>query len=129
MNPSRTSYIPRCTGITSNVSKKNAVKRNTKHGKMRSSKKRSAAASTSLTKLNLTRARFRDETMLRNLIIAVLFSWGSWGSARAADLKVLPADVFLTGPRAKQQLLALAVADGKVIGNLTDKAQFISSNP
>jgi hypothetical protein len=67
--------------------------------------------------------------MLRNLIVVLLLTSGSWSSVPAADLKVVPADVVLTGPRAKQQLLALAVADGKVIGDVTGKAQFISSNP
>src|SRR5438067_1678499 len=67
--------------------------------------------------------------MMRKLIIAVLLTWGSWNSAWAADPKILPADVVLTGPKASQQFLALSVANGKVIGDLTDKAQFTSSNP
>src|SRR6266851_5474670 len=67
--------------------------------------------------------------MLRHLTIAALLTWGSWNSTWAADLKVLPSDIALTGPRASQQLLALSLADGKVVGDLTDKAQFTSSNP
>ena len=44
--------------------------------------------------------------MLRNVTLAVLLTWGSWSNGWAADLKVLPADMVLTGPRASQQLLA-----------------------
>jgi hypothetical protein len=67
--------------------------------------------------------------MLRNLILAVLLVCGPWISFGAADFKVFPGEVMLTGPRASQQLLALAVANGKVIGDRTDKAKFTSSNP
>jgi hypothetical protein len=48
---------------------------------------------------------------------------------RAADLKVLPADVSLTGPHARQRLLVLAKEGGGYVGDLTEKAKFTSSNP
>src|SRR6266851_3193161 len=122
MNPSGRNWILPCTVISSNVWKRIAVKKNTRHGKMNSSKKRSARTNTRLRKK-------ANSIMLRNVTLAILLAWGSWSNARAADLKVLPTDMVLTGPRARQQLLALAVANGKVIGDLTDKAQFTSSNP
>src|SRR5439155_21884482 len=103
------------------------LKKNTRRDKMNSSKKRSAGTNTRVRKANSTLCR--EDIMLRNVTLAVLLTWGSWSNAWAADLKVLPADVILTGPRAKQQLLALAVASGKIIGDLTAKTEFSSSNP
>jgi hypothetical protein len=47
----------------------------------------------------------------------------------AADLKVLPSEVALTGPHASQRLLVLALAGGQVVGDLTERAKFASSNP
>jgi hypothetical protein len=46
----------------------------------------------------------------------------------SAGLRVVPAEVFLTGPHAKQRLLVLAEEDGKAVGDLTAKAQFSSSS-
>jgi hypothetical protein len=40
-----------------------------------------------------------------------------------------PADVVLRGPLATQQVLALAQDHGEVIGDLTNRAKFTSSNP
>jgi hypothetical protein len=51
------------------------------------------------------------------------------GYASAAEIKVLPADISLTGPHARQQLLVLSEAGGQLVGDLTDKAKFASSNP
>jgi hypothetical protein len=67
--------------------------------------------------------------MLRSLTAALLFACGSWSSAWAADLEVLPTDVVLTGPRASQHLRVLSIANGKVIADPTEKAKFTSSNP
>ncbi|HLJ96357.1 MAG TPA: DUF1553 domain-containing protein [Gemmataceae bacterium] len=67
--------------------------------------------------------------MLRILTTAALFLGISWSHAGAAELELFPADFVLTGPRAKQQLLVLAVADGQVIGERTDQMKFASSNP
>jgi hypothetical protein len=62
---------------------------------------------------------------LTTLTFTVLVS----SNVAAADLKLLPADVLLTGPHASQRLLVLAEADGKFIGERTEQAQFTSSNP
>jgi hypothetical protein len=51
------------------------------------------------------------------------------GGAYAADIKLLPADVPLTGPHARQQLLVLSELGGQFVADLTDKAKFTSSNP
>jgi hypothetical protein len=47
----------------------------------------------------------------------------------AAELKILPADVTLTGPHASQRLLVLAEEKGQVIGERTPQAKFTSANP
>src|SRR5262249_11394133 len=50
-------------------------------------------------------------------------------TAAAADLKLLPAKVVLTGPHATQQLLALCDNAGTIDADLTAQARFASSNP
>lgn len=47
----------------------------------------------------------------------------------AAELKILPADVRLTGPHASQRLLVLAEEKGQVIGERTSRAKFTSAHP
>src|SRR5437868_5898172 len=47
----------------------------------------------------------------------------------AVDLKILPAEVSLTGTHACQRLIVLAEADGQYVGDRTNLAQFVSSNP
>ena len=49
--------------------------------------------------------------------------------AFAAELKILPTDVTLTGPHASQRLLVLAEEKGQVIGERTPQAKFTSANP
>src|SRR5262245_34625802 len=49
--------------------------------------------------------------------------------APAADLKLLPAETTLSGPHATQRLLVLADEAGKIVGDVTSKATFASSNP
>jgi hypothetical protein len=44
-------------------------------------------------------------------------------------LKVLPSEVELTGPHASQRLLVLSDAGGRMVGDLTERAKFASSNP
>src|SRR5207253_5605692 len=50
-------------------------------------------------------------------------------SVSAAELRLLPGDVSLTGPHASQRLLAVAVTGGVVDGDVSDRAEFVSSNP
>src|SRR5437660_5367916 len=50
------------------------------------------------------------------------------GSVRAADLKLLPGDVVLTGPHARQQLLAVREENGKVVADQTRQAKYVSSD-
>ncbi len=47
---------------------------------------------------------------------------------RAADLKLLPGDIVLTGPHARQQLLAVQDANGKIVADQTKAAKYTSSN-
>jgi hypothetical protein len=68
-------------------------------------------------------------TMMRILTLVFFLSCGSFSISRAADFKIFPGEVLLTGPRASQQLLALSIADGNVVGDLTAKMEFTSSNP
>ncbi len=50
-------------------------------------------------------------------------------SACAVDLALLPADVPLIGPNARQQLLVVLREGDRVVGDATAKAKFASSNP
>src|SRR5207237_981861 len=54
--------------------------------------------------------------------------WAGISSA-AADLKILPADVTLTGPAAKQQLLLVVESVDQATGDVTQQAKWASSNP
>src|SRR5262249_8072331 len=47
----------------------------------------------------------------------------------AAELKILPADVTLTGPHASQRLMVLAEESGQVVSERTPQAKFTSSHP
>jgi hypothetical protein len=48
--------------------------------------------------------------------------------ATAAELKIVPAEVTLTGPYSQQRLVVLATDGGKVVRDLTGKAEITSSN-
>ena len=48
--------------------------------------------------------------------------------ASAADLKLLPGDIVLTGSHARQQLLAVRQVDGKVVADQTKAAKYTTSN-
>jgi hypothetical protein len=50
-------------------------------------------------------------------------------ASKAAELKIVPADVNLTGPHASQRLLVLAEDDGQVVGERTSSAKFSSAQP
>src|SRR5690348_13191180 len=67
--------------------------------------------------------------MLRPLAIAAFTLLCTAGGSAAADLKILPADIPLTGPHAAQQLLVVAEDGGRVTADLTAKARLTSSNP
>jgi hypothetical protein len=67
--------------------------------------------------------------MLRPLAIAAFTLLCTAGSAAAADLKILPADIPLSGPHAGQRLLVVAEDGGAVTADLTAKARLASSNP
>jgi hypothetical protein len=47
----------------------------------------------------------------------------------AANLRVQPSEVTLTGPQASQRLLVVAVEGDAVVGDHTAQAKFVSSNP
>jgi hypothetical protein len=51
------------------------------------------------------------------------------GSAGAAGLQLLPMEVTLTGPHARQQLLVFEDEGGQLQGDLTAQSKFTSSNP
>ncbi len=66
--------------------------------------------------------------MLRTAL-SIALSIGFWAPPLAAgEFTLQPADLVLTGPHAAQQLLALTQEHGQVIGDLTGRAKFTSSN-
>src|SRR5262245_25942398 len=68
--------------------------------------------------------------MFRTLSITALTLFGLPGArAAAAELKILPADVALTGPHASQRLAVLSATGGRIDGDVTEKVKFTSSNP
>jgi hypothetical protein len=68
--------------------------------------------------------------MRRTFGLVVVTLWfGPVHLASAATLKLFPAGIVLTGPHASQRLLLLAEQDGKFVGDRTDKAKFVSSDP
>src|SRR5262245_34054000 len=69
----------------------------------------------------------RNEMIRTFSITALLLAWPA-SAALASELKLLPADVALTGPHASQRLLAVSEAAGKVDGDVTGKTRFTSSN-
>jgi hypothetical protein len=50
-------------------------------------------------------------------------------TARAADLRLQPSTITLTGPHASQRLLALAEEAGQVVGDRSSKATFAVADP
>jgi len=61
------------------------------------------------------------------LLLAITLMPGAVASA--ADLKILPGDMTLTGPHASQRLLVTAEEGGAVVGDQTAQAAFTSANP
>src|SRR4051794_31914967 len=67
--------------------------------------------------------------MIRTLLASVLTLLGlSLTPLSAADLKLVPAEVRLSGPQATQRLLVLSEENGKVVGDRTSLTQFESSD-
>jgi hypothetical protein len=64
---------------------------------------------------------------LTALIASLL--WALPLSAAAAEVKILPPDILLTGPHAKQRLLVVVQEGGRVIADVTGKARLSSSKP
>ena len=124
MRHSESDYIHPCAEITLNVWKKNGGKTNT-------------------TRVNLVRKRFDTQEFAQREIrlIAMMRNMIVWGSllplciglgpsvAHAEELKILPADVTLTGPHASQRLLVVAEDNGQIAGDQTPQAKFSSSHP
>jgi hypothetical protein len=67
--------------------------------------------------------------MMRHLAITAFTLFCAASGATAAELKILPADIPLTGPHAGQRLLVVAEDRGQVLADLTGKAKVTSSNP
>ncbi len=61
--------------------------------------------------------------------LSVLLMLGAASMVSAAELRIDPPNVVLTGPRGSQRLLVLTTAGGAVTGDLTPSAVFVSSNP
>src|SRR6516165_8124708 len=71
--------------------------------------------------------RMVDASMAKKLSLFVLLALTCASSG--AEIKILPANVVLSGPHSSQRLLVLAESTGKIEGDLTSKAKFTSSNP
>jgi hypothetical protein len=55
--------------------------------------------------------------------------WLTAANLLLADLRIAPDRIVLTGPQASQRLLILSAAGGKIDGDRTDQAKFVSTNP
>src|SRR5690606_23915730 len=67
---------------------------------------------------------------MKNLLsLIALLTLGSAASTQAGILKVLPEDIALTGPHARQQLLVVEEANGRVIADRTAQARIVSAQP
>jgi hypothetical protein len=64
-----------------------------------------------------------------SLAVVFLCSVVSLPAVFAAEVKILPADVILTGPHAHQRLLVVAEDKGRIVGERTPQAQFTSAHP
>jgi hypothetical protein len=51
------------------------------------------------------------------------------GRGATEELKLLPAEVTLTGPKASQQVIVLSQSDGHFTGDVTQQCKIISSDP
>src|SRR5439155_9121309 len=71
---------------------------------------------------------FLSDTM-RSFVLALAICCLAVPGLRAAELKLLPGDITLTGPHASQRLLAVTATGGVVDSDVSDRAEFASSNP
>jgi hypothetical protein len=67
--------------------------------------------------------------MWRIILLSAVVVFGFEPAAPAAGLQVFPAEVTLTGPHSRQQLILLAKEGGQFTGDLTGRAKFTTSNP
>src|SRR5437773_11803035 len=68
--------------------------------------------------------------MLRFLLPSILgLASLSSPPVSSGELKVLPIEATLAGPRVSQRLIALGQDKGRIVGDLTSKTEFSSSNP
>src|SRR6266852_1685166 len=67
--------------------------------------------------------------MKRTALLVFVLSSSLLSRVSAAELKVLPDAIVLTGPHATQRLIVLAESDGNLAGDRTGQAKFASSNP
>jgi hypothetical protein len=63
------------------------------------------------------------------LVSVAVLGWLFPLTSMAGGLKLLPSETVLTGPHASQRLVVLTEDGGKAIADVTEKTQFISSNP
>src|SRR5437016_3357001 len=66
--------------------------------------------------------------MNKAFLVAFCLIGSSLCSAPAAELKLMPAEISLSGPQASQRLLVLAKENGKIVGDRTSLARFESSD-
>jgi hypothetical protein len=67
--------------------------------------------------------------MIRTTLPAILVIFFAVPVAPAAELKLFPPNVTLTGPHAAQRLIALRQEGGHIVGDLSRQAKFTSANP
>jgi len=67
--------------------------------------------------------------MRKTALLVFVLSSSLLSRVSAAELKVLPEAIVLTGPHATQRLIVLAESDGHLVGDRTAQAKFASSNP
>jgi hypothetical protein len=67
--------------------------------------------------------------MTKSVLAMILLLGAGVVPVCAADLRLLPADVALTGPGASQRLLVVVQEGKHIVGDRTAKATFTSSNP
>jgi hypothetical protein len=66
--------------------------------------------------------------MYRAVLLTLMAGFAAPG-AGAAELKILPADIALTGPNASQRVLVVSETAGMIDGDHTARSRFTSSNP